>query len=125
VKESRRKVAHGLTMMVAVVFGMGPTVGDIGSCGQAVEPLDAPTFFEIKANIDCRRCGECGLGGKLCDGACQGTPVTSFAEGCRPLVHDGEVCLFALLDAPCDDYASYVDEASPTAPSECQFCPRR
>jgi hypothetical protein len=121
----RAKLLRGLTMLVAVVFGMGPTVGDIGSCGQPVELLDGPTFFEVKASIDCRRCSECGLAGTLCDRVCQGPEVSSFPPRCQPLVHDGEVCLHALLYAPCEDYASYMNEAGPMAPSECQFCPRR
>ncbi len=110
-------------MALAVVFGMGPTVGDIGSCGQQIDELDAPTFFELKARIDCDRCRECDFGGMLCNRACNGTPATAFSSGCRPLVHDGEVCLRALLHASCDDYADYTNDAAPTAPSECQFCP--
>jgi hypothetical protein len=110
-------------MVFAVVFGMGPTVGDIGSCGQQTDLLDARTFFERKAHTDCQRCRECGLTGKLCDRACDGPPQTSFLPGCEPLVHDGEVCLDALVSASCDAYASYVNDTAPTAPSECQFCP--
>ena len=114
---------RALTIVLAVVFGMGPTVGDIGSCNQRADPLDPATFFALKARIDCLRCGDCTLLAKNCETACSGTPATSFLLGCRPLVHDGEVCLHALLHASCDDYASYVDDARPTAPSECQFCP--
>jgi hypothetical protein len=117
-----RKV-HGLTIVVAVVLGMGPTVGDIGSCNQDVDPLDPATFFALKAGVDCERCGECGLSGRPCQTACTATPPTSFLPGCHPLVHDGEVCLHALIHASCGDYASYTDESNPTAPSECQFCP--
>jgi hypothetical protein len=104
---------------------MAPTVGDIGSCGQSVDDLDAPTFFDLKSRTDCRRCQECGLAGKLCDRACNDLPQTSFSYGCHPLVHDGEVCLRVLLHASCDDYASYMNDAAPAAPSECQFCPLR
>ena len=118
-----RKALSGVTIVVAIVFGMGPTVGDIGSCGQEVEALDAPTFFAMKARIDCSRCGECGLSGKECEAACAPTRRTSFLPDCHPLVHDGEVCLHALIHASCDDYASYTDETKPAAPSECQFCP--
>jgi hypothetical protein len=116
---------HGLTMLVAVVLGMGPTVGDIGSCGQAPDDLDPNTFFEIKSNVDCSRCQECGLRGQPCTSACNDPPPTSFPAGCHPFVHDGEVCLRALLHASCSDYESYVSETAPTAPSECQFCPAR
>ena len=117
------KATHALTIFLAVVFGMAPTVGDIGSCSQDVDPLDPAAFFAVKARIDCTRCGECGFSGKACQTACSAPPPTSFPHGCRPLVHDGEVCLHALIHASCDDYASYIDESRPTAPSECQFCP--
>lgn len=114
---------RGLTILLAVVLGMAPTVGDIGSCNQDVEPLDPALFFAIKANIDCTRCRECGLVTTPCQTACTAPPATSFLRGCSPLVHDGEVCLHALLHASCDDYATYTDASRPTAPSECQFCP--
>ena len=118
-----RRAAHGLAILLAIVFGMGPTVGDIGSCNQEIDPLDPAAFFAVKARIDCTRCAECGLSGKTCQTACTAPSLTSFLRGCRPLVHDGEVCLHALLHASCDDYASYTDDSRPTAPSECQFCP--
>jgi hypothetical protein len=117
-----RKV-HGLAILLAVVFGMGPTVGDIGSCNQEADPLDPALFFAVKSRIDCTRCAECGFSTTPCALACTAAPPTSFNRGCRPLVHDGEVCLHALLHATCDDYASYTAESRPTAPSECQFCP--
>jgi hypothetical protein len=108
----------------AVVFGMGPTVGDIGSCGQSAADLDAATFFAVKNAIDCRRCGDCRLRAKSCDRACAPRSApTTFPQGCGPLVHDGEVCLRALLVASCDDYTAFQDDLSPTSPSECQFCP--
>ena len=121
--KSGARAVHALTIFMAVVFGMGPTVGDIGSCNQDVDALDPVLFFAFKARIDCLRCGECSLSGRQCEAACTGAPATSFLPGCRPLVHDGEVCLHALTHASCDDYASYTDETRPTAPSECQFCP--
>ncbi|HKQ69191.1 MAG TPA: hypothetical protein VJT73_07625 [Polyangiaceae bacterium] len=112
------------TIVVVVVFGVGATVGDVGSCGQEPTDLDAATFFDLKARIECRKCADCRLAGKLCDDACDETAlVTTFRVGCRPLVHDGEVCLRKLLDGSCDDFAAYMDERSPQAPSECQFCP--
>jgi hypothetical protein len=110
-------------MVLAVVFGMAPTVGDIGSCGQSPDPLDARVFFNVKAHTDCRRCDECGLSTHLCTSACDDPPAVAFPDGCSPLVHDGEVCLQALLHASCDDFASYVDDSAPSAPSECLFCP--
>jgi len=121
VRHERRR--HGLAVVLFVFLGMAPTVGDIGSCGQAADDLDAPTFFDLKARTDCQRCRECGLTGKLCTNACMDPPQTFFLTGCHPLVHDGEVCLRVLLHASCDDYASYMNDGAPTAPSECQFCP--
>jgi hypothetical protein len=125
VSELGERRRRALLMTLAVVLGMGPTVGDIGSCSQPADALDARTFFDIKAGLDCDRCGECGIRTKLCDRACNAAPQASFPSGCRPLVHDGEVCLRALIHASCDDYLSYEDDAAPTAPSECQFCPAR
>jgi hypothetical protein len=125
VSEPAERRRRGALMVLAVVLGMGPTVGDIGSCSQSPDPLDPGTFFDIKAGLDCERCGECGLRSKTCARACNQPPPTTFPQGCRPLVHDGEVCLRALIHASCDDYASYVDDTAPTAPSECQFCPAR
>jgi hypothetical protein len=116
---------HAIVMVLAVVLGMGPTVGDIGSCGQEPDALDAPTFFSIKAGVDCQRCAECGLTGRMCDRACNEVPDQTFPAGCQPFVHDGEVCLRALIHASCGDYASYMNDVAPTAPSECQFCPAR
>jgi len=121
---TRERRRHGLAVVLFVFLGMAPTVGDIGSCGQAADDLDAPTFFALKAQTDCTHCRECSLAGKRCDYACGSDPLpTSFPAGCHPLVHDGEVCLRALLEASCDAYTSYMNDAAPTAPSECQFCP--
>jgi len=123
VRQITERRRHGLAVVVFVVLGMAPTVGDIGSCGQAPDDLDAPTFFDLKARTDCVRCEECGLSGKRCHSACDDPPQTAFFAGCHPVVHDGEVCLRVLLHASCDDYASYVNDTAPTSPSECQFCP--
>jgi hypothetical protein len=122
---SRAQFPRVLAMVLFVLFGMAPTVGDIGSCGQSVDELSAPTFFSLKASYDCDKCRECGLAGLLCEQACASAISSSFPTGCVPLVHDGEVCLNALLYAPCDDYAKYMDAANPKSPSECQFCPLR
>ena len=122
IAERRRR---GIAAVLFLFLGMAPTVGDIGSCGQQPDDLDATTFFDLKARTDCRRCGECGLHGKLCDRACDEPPQTYFLSGCHPVVHDGEVCLHALLHASCDDYASFMNDSGPTAPGECQFCPLR
>lgn len=121
----RERRKYGLAIALAVFLGMGPTVGDVGGCGQEPQDLDPLTFFDIKAGVDCDRCAECGLRGRTCDRACKDPPAKAFPQGCRPLVHDGEVCLRALIHASCGDYTSFMDDTAPTAPSECQFCPNR
>lgn len=122
-KQASDRRRYGFLMALAMVLGTGTTVGDIGSCGQDPDPLDPQMFFDIKADIDCQRCGECNLRGPACNAACGPRVGGAFPVGCQPLVHDGEVCLRALIHASCDDYVSYMS-TNPTAPSECQFCPR-
>jgi len=119
-------VSRRIATVIVVLLCAAPVPGDIGSCGQPVQRLDAARFFGAKKIVDCRRCGECGLPSAACSSACDGKAPTdeSFPEGCIPLVHDGEVCLRALLYASCDDYAGYVDDQSPQVPTECNFCPR-
>jgi hypothetical protein len=110
---------------LAFCFCTAPTPGDIGGCGQRPQELDPGIFFQSKAAIDCQRCGECGLATKSCAAACDvpESYPTSFPDRCDPLVHDGEVCLRALLNASCGDYSGYMSDKSPTAPTECDFCP--
>ena len=102
-----------------------PTPGDIGGCGQAVEPLGPRAFFAEKADQDCQSCTECGLQSQRCAEACAGElSAQQFPEGCAPLVHDGEVCLRALDAASCEEYAAYMSDTQPTTASECNFCPK-
>jgi hypothetical protein len=114
-----------LGLMTLLLFCAAPTPGDVGGCGQQAEELDPGRFFELKASIDCDRCGECGLSTNTCRAACARTelPSQSFPADCLPLVHDGEVCLRALLFAGCDDYSEYMADRAPRAPTECDFCP--
>jgi hypothetical protein len=110
----------------AFLFCTAPTPGDIGGCGQKPAELDPGIFFASKAYIDCQRCGECGLTSNACKNACDDDPTaypSSFPDRCLPLVHDGEVCLRALLSASCSDYGEYTRDDSPTVPTECNFCP--
>lgn len=102
-----------------------PVPGDIGACGQPVQRLDGVRFFQARKVVDCRRCKECSIATDTCSVECDGAPPgdVSFPPNCSPLVHDGEVCLRALLEASCDDYASYVSDEGPTVPTECNFCP--
>ncbi len=113
-----------LLLLVLLLFVAAPTAGDIGSCGQAVEELDAVKFFQGKRAIDCQKCTICELATDYCEQACFGELTQdSFDPDCFPLVHDGEVCLSALSAASCDDYAAYADDLAPTVPTECNFCP--
>ena len=118
------KLALGLLLLG---FCIAPTPGDVGGCGQAPDELDPGIFFATKKDIDCERCRECGLRTERCAQACESTAAieTEFPEGCVPLVHDGEVCLRALLVAGCDDYARYAADGESNVPSECNFCPPR
>lgn len=111
--------------VLVLLFCTAPTPGDVGGCGQSPAELDPGTFFASKANVDCQRCDECGLTSVSCKNACQfpDSYPSTFPENCVPLVHDGEVCLRALLHASCDDYASYMRDGSPSVPTECNFCP--
>lgn len=110
--------------LVAIVFGMGPTVGDVGGCGRTASDLDEHAFQSARKTVDCRRCKACGLTTMRCSRACDKSapPDVGFPSTCHPLLHDGEACLDALLAASCDDYAGYVDDVAPTTPSECDFC---
>jgi hypothetical protein len=109
----------------ALILCTAPTPGDVGGCGQDAQELDPELFFSNKDFIDCERCTECGFESSACDRACSDQlSQSTFPAECMPLVHDGEVCLRALLDTDCDEYASYVSD-SPEVPHECNFCPVR
>jgi hypothetical protein len=122
VSVGRRQVV--IVALCAVVFGAGPTVGDVGACGRTATDLDEASFARARKQVDCRRCTECGLRTQTCARACDASqPSDVFIPStCHPLQHDGEVCLHALDAASCGDYARYVDDAAPAAPTECQFC---
>ena len=116
------EVARLAALLVSAV--MAPVVGDVGSCGQEAEDLDAYKFFYGKESLDCERCTECDLLTRACGKACDLTQETvEFPEGCYPLIHDGEVCLHALQVASCADYEGYMADEAPTTPTECNFCP--
>ncbi len=121
----RRAWLRVATALLAILCA-APTAGDIGSCGQKPVALDLTKFTRDKEIIDCSRCEECQLTTQACKKACdKKLDVVPFPTGCVPLVHDGEVCLDALLAASCADYARYVSDASPTIPTECDYCPPR
>jgi len=117
----RRRV---LFAIVVSTFVAAPTVGDIGSCGAPVQPLDATRFFDQRLRLTCAHCQSCGLGTAACTIACDpATPrPTDFPTGCHPVVHDGDVCLNALDALSCSAFADFVS-SSPIVPTECDFCP--
>lgn len=118
----RRELA--VVAVLALVFGAGPTVGDIGSCGQAATPLDEATFAAERKALDCQKCEACGFTTQTCKNACNPDKPSDVAwpDTCFPLQHDGVVCLDALEAASCSTYASFVSDVDPTIPTECQFC---
>ena len=119
----RRRVV-ALTALVALVFGAGPTVGDIGSCGAPATLLDESTFAQQRKQTDCQRCTSCKLTTQTCANACnpQAPATAGWPPTCQPLEHDGVVCIRALEAASCSDYASFVSDTAPTLPTECDFC---
>jgi hypothetical protein len=118
----RRDLA--LCGLLALVFGAGPTVGDIGACGDQASLLDLATFQAERKAIDCQRCRQCGLMTQWCVAACNpDTPSpVQWPSTCQPLAHDGVVCIDALQVASCSAYATYVSDTAPTVPTECDFC---
>jgi hypothetical protein len=124
-RPSDRPISRGAVArlgLAGLLVLAAPTAGDIGSCGQALEELDPVKFFTEKRRIDCQQCQDCELQSQSCEHACAGLGPSEFPAGCYPLVHDGEVCLRALRDASCSAYETYVADAAPAAPTECNFC---
>jgi len=113
------------TAIGVALLCLAPAAGNIGSCGQEAVALDARKFLELKATIDCSQCTECAISSAACSAACEGAVPAdaTFPDGCLPLVHDGEVCLDALIAASCDDYGRYTADQGATIPTECNFCP--
>jgi hypothetical protein len=113
-----------LVAALALVFGAAPTVGDVGSCGSVASDLDPGQFAGDRKKVDCQRCSACGLTTMTCQNACDpnAPSPTGWPSTCHPLVHDGEVCVRALLASSCRDYAAFVDDVAPTVPTECDFC---
>jgi hypothetical protein len=115
------------SVLVAALLGvltMAPTVGDVGGCGREATSLDRDNYAAARKEDDCRRCGECGIDTARCQRACDPAlaPEIVVPDTCRPLLHDGEVCLRALRAASCGAYATYMDDEAPAIPSECAFC---
>ncbi len=110
--------------VLALVFGAGPTVGDIGSCSNQASSLSLSVFQAERKAVDCDRCRQCGLTTMWCAAACNPdapSPI-DWPSTCQPLEEDGVVCIDALQAASCGAYASYVSDTAPTVPTECDFC---
>ena len=115
------------SILAAALFGalsLAPTVGDIGGCGTEPEELSSARYGRARKNLECERCRECSLGSNRCRRACDAKkePEVVLPQTCRPLVHDGTVCLRALLALSCDEFAGAVDDRAPRTPGECLFC---
>lgn len=110
--------------LAAVVLGMGSTVGDVGGCGADATDLDETSFALARKRLDCARCTECNLTTQRCVEACDlhKPSDVGFPPYCKPLLHDGEVCIDALRVASCSTYADYVDDQFRAVPIECEFC---
>lgn len=124
--EKKRVGAGTIVRLAAVVlfFTAAPTVGEIGSCGQPPDEMDPVKFYTEKERIDCEKCIACEIVTDACARACEPElDLDDFPKGCRPLVHDGEVCLGALEASGCDAYRYYMSDGAPTIPTECNFCP--
>lgn len=120
----RSRWLRAVVGFVVLAFCAAPVPGDVGGCNQRAQELDPEAFFAIKGGVDCEKCLGCSIESDTCDRACAGDVDTALPRGCVALVHDGEVCLRALLDASCDDYRGFVRDEAPTTPTECNFCPR-
>jgi hypothetical protein len=122
---SSRGIVRSAFALAVVLFCAAPTPGDVGGCGQRVQPLDPTAFFERKKATDCKMCRECDFTTDFCKDACDEElePKSEFLEGCEPIVHDGEVCLNALDAAGCGEYEEFVRDENRKAPNECRFCP--
>lgn len=116
--------ASVLLLSVLGVLLMAPTVGDTGGCGRTATDLDRERYTYARKREDCRHCAECDLSTPRCQRACDSNalPDILLPATCRPLYHDGEVCLRAVMAADCETFATFVDETAPVNPSECDFC---
>jgi hypothetical protein len=124
VKSAHAQALKLVLGFIALSFCAAPVPGDVGGCGQEAQELDPRTFFWSKQDIECEQCRACGIRTRACERACREELAQSeFPKDCVPLVHDGEVCLRALLDGSCSDFESYMSDGEPTAPTECNFCP--
>jgi hypothetical protein len=119
-----RKRMYVAALLLLTPLLAAPTVGDVGGCGTEAEALDVPVYQSARKELECERCAECGVQTARCARACDLLAPADIAipSTCRPLLHDGRVCVRALRAASCDEFARFVDDLSPSTPSECAFC---
>jgi hypothetical protein len=113
-----------LVLVVLAVMCMAPTAGDIGGCGKTATDLDPDDYAFARKSEDCQRCRQCAITNARCTRACDLTkaPDVELPSTCKPVRHDGEVCLRAIDAVSCEKFATYVDDFAPATPSECDFC---
>lgn len=111
-------------VLLCAALSLAPTVGDVGGCGTDPTLLEPEIYAYARKVRDCAKCQECGVGSMRCARACdeEAAPEFVLPPTCRPLLHDGEVCLRALDAASCETFARYVADEGATSPSECNFC---
>lgn len=114
-------------LVIGAILGllcMAPTAGDIGGCGKEATDLDADDYAVGRKNVECDRCRECGIDNARCKRACdpKQAPDIALPPTCKPVRHDGEVCLRAIDAVSCEKFTTYVDDVAPATPGECDFC---
>lgn len=86
----------GTVLRLAVVmlfFTAAPTAGDIGSCGQAPDDLDAEKYFTTEKTLDCSRCLQCELISDACKLACKPALESPFDYFGRPESAECQKCV--------------------------------
>lgn len=124
---NRSRTTSAASLLVGATLAalcMAPTVGDIGGCGTTAEAIAPERYESARKQLDCSRCSQCSIATARCQRACDPAQASDIVlpATCKPLVHDAEVCLRALLAKSCDDFAKTVADTSPETPSECLFC---
>lgn len=116
--------SFGVIGVLLAMLCMAPTAGDIGGCGKEATELDPDDYAFARKSEDCDRCRECGIGSERCKRSCDPAraPEIALPPTCKPVRHDGEVCLRALDTVSCEKFATYVDDVAPATPGECDFC---
>ena len=123
-KTSSRNRILASGVMVFALLSTAATAGDVGAWGRTATLLQRGRYENARKLQDCARCTECGIANDRCRRACDRTfaPDIQLPATCRPIEHDGEVCLRAIDAVDCDRFATYVDDVAPSSPSECEFC---